>query len=126
MNRTHRLKAKLFEMDDRVLFLERMEIIKECAEKYKNCTMGLKFGHTLNELLSNIPIVIDEDDLIVGRVPEVFPTEEQEHWFEANRPNYFRVPWFQTTGHLTISWERLLNEGLRGIQRRAREHLDSM
>jgi len=124
MNRTHRLKAKLFEMDDRVLFLERMEIIKECAEKYKDYTAGMKFGYTLNELLSNISIVIDEDDLIVGRVPEVLPTEEQERWFEENRRDCFHVPWFQTTGHLTISWERLLNEGLRGIQKRARNHLD--
>ena len=111
-------------MDDRVLFLERMEIIKVCAEKYQDYTAGLKFGYTLNELLSNISVVIDEDDLIVGRVPEVLPTEEQERWFEENRRDYFHVPWFQTTGHLTISWERLLNEGLRGIAKRARKHLD--
>ncbi len=124
MNRTQRLKAKLFEMDDRALFLERMEIIKECAEKYKDYNAGLKFGYTLNELLSNISIVIDEGDLIVGRIPEVLLTEEQERWFEANRRDYFNVPWFQSSGHLTISWERLLNEGLHGIQKRARNHLD--
>ena len=39
--RTERLKAKLFEVDDRALFLERMEIIKECDEKYKDYTRGL-------------------------------------------------------------------------------------
>ena len=36
------------------------------------------------------------------------------------------MPWFQTTGHLTISWERLLREGLVGIAARARRHLDSL
>jgi len=120
--RTERLKAKLFEIDDRVLFLERMEIIKECDEKYKDYTAGLKFGYTLNDLLAQITIVIDDDDLIVGRVPETLPTEAQERWFEANR-QYFYVPWFQSSGHLTISWERLLNEGLRGISKRARQQL---
>ena len=34
MNRTQRLKAKLFEMDDRALFLERMEII-EIGARYR-------------------------------------------------------------------------------------------
>ena len=126
MNRTQRLKDKLFEMDDRVLFLERMEIIKECAEKYEGYSMGLKFGHTLKEILSRMSIVIDEDDLIVGRVPEVLPTEEQEHWFAENRRDYWWVSWFQTTGHLTVSWQTLLNEGVRGIRERAKKHLDSI
>ena len=123
--RTERLKAKLFEVDDRVLFLERMEIIKECDEKYKDYTAGMKFGYTLNDLLSQITIVIDDDDLIVGRVPETLPTKEQEQWFEANR-KYFHVPWFQSSGHLTISWESLLNEGLRDISKRAHQQLDQI
>lgn len=126
MERTQRLKTKLFEMDDRVLFLERMAIIKECAEKYRDDTMGLKYAHTLNELLSNIAIIIDEDDLIVGRVPEVLPTEKQERWFQENRRDYWRVPWFQTNGHLTVSWQILINQGLNGIRKRAQEHLDSI
>ena len=124
MNRTQRLKAKLFQMDDRVLFLERMQILKRCAEKYRDCTAGIRFGRTLDELLSNISIVIDEDDLIVGRVPEVLPIEEEERWLEANRAAYYRVPWFKTDGHLTLSWGRLLNEGLRGIRKRAGDHLE--
>ena len=126
MKRTWRLKAKLFGMDDRMIFLERMEIIKKCAEKYEDYTMGLKFGHTLNELLSNISIVIDNDDLIIGRVPEVLPTEEQERWFVENRRAYSRFPWFQTTGHLTVSWETLLSEGVSGIRERAKTQLDSI
>ena len=116
MDRIQLLKARLLEMDDRAIFLERMEMIQKCAEKYKEDTPGIKFGHTLKTLLSNISVVIGKDDLIVGRIPEVVPTEAQEHWFEENRKAFFRVPWFQTTGHLTISWGRLLNEGLQGIR----------
>ena len=128
MNRTQRLKAKIFEMDDRVVFLERIKVLEKCAEKYRAETMGLAFGHTLNKTLSNISIVIDEDDLIVGRVPEALPTEEQERWLEENPGaiKHTNTPWFRTLGHLTISWEILLNEGLRGIRERAKKHLDSI
>jgi formate C-acetyltransferase len=125
-NRTQRLKAKLFKMDDSAVFLQRMEIIKRCTEKYGDETAGMRFGHTLQELLSHISTPIDEDDLILGRVPEVVPTEEQERWFKANKRDCFRVPWFQTDGHLTLSWARLLDEGLDGIRRRARTHLEGI
>ena len=119
MNRTQRLKIKLFEMDDRAIFLSRMEILKDCADAYRDETAGIKFGHTLQAMLSRIDVVIDEDDLIVGRAPEVVPSAEQEGWFEENRKDYFHVPWFWTSGHLTLSWERLLSEGLTGIRQRA-------
>ncbi len=88
MNRTQRLKTKLFDMDDRAVFLSRMEILKDCAEVYRDETAGMKFGHTLQAMLSQIDVVIDEDDLIVGRAPEVVPDEAQEVWFAENRKDY--------------------------------------
>ena len=111
MNRVQRLKAKLFEMDDRVLFLERMQIIQACTERYAAETAGLRFGHTLQDLLSQISIVLDDDDLIVGRVAEVLPTGEQERWFEANRTDSYRPQWFFTDGHLTQQLMTELKEG---------------
>jgi len=126
MSRTQRLKAKLFEMDDRAVFLSRMAILKECAARYHDETAGIKFGHTLQTMLSRIDVVIDEDDLIVGRVPEVVPDAEEERWFHENRRDHLYVPWFSSTGHLTLSWERLLKEGLEGIRQRAQTHLDRL
>ena len=123
MQRTQRLKNKLFAMDDRTLFLERLEILHECAARYEGLTAGQRFGHTLMELLSRISTPIDEDDLIVGRVPEVLPTEAQEAWIAAQREALWAPRWFYTDGHLTISWPRILNEGMAGIRRRAEERL---
>jgi trans-4-hydroxy-L-proline dehydratase len=123
MTRTERLKARLFEMDDRAVCLERVAILERCSERYADETAGRKFGRTLGELLSDLTIVIEADDLIVGRVPEVVPTEEEERWFEARRKDHFRPGWFYTDGHLTLSWERLLKEGLEGIRERARKRL---
>ncbi len=126
MQRTQRLKDKLFAMDDRTLFLERLEILHECATRYAGLTAGQRFGHTLMELLSRISTPIDDDDLIVGRVPEVLPTEAQEAWIAAHRKALWAPPWFSTDGHLTISWPRILNEGMAGIRRRAEERLHGM
>jgi trans-4-hydroxy-L-proline dehydratase len=113
-------------MDDRTLFLERLEILDECAARYAGLTAGQRFGHTLMALLSRIATPIDEDDLIVGRVPEVLPTEAQEAWIAAHREALWAPPWFHTDGHLTISWPRILNEGMAGIRRRAEERLGEM
>jgi len=67
MDRIENLKQKLFAMDDRAIFLERLEILKDCAHKYKGEASPVRFAHTLRELLDNISIIIDPDDLIVGR-----------------------------------------------------------
>lgn len=126
MNRTQRLKTRLFEMDDRAIFLSRMEILKACGDRYRDETAGIKFGHTLQAMLSRIDVVIEEDDLIVGRAPEVVPDAEEERWFREHGRDCFHVPWFWTSGHLTLSWERLLNEGLIGVRQRAQAHLDRL
>jgi pyruvate-formate lyase len=81
MERSQLLKSKLFEMDDHAIFLSRMEILKESADRYRDETAGIRFGHTLQAMLSRIDVVIDEDDLIVGRCPEVVPNAEEERWF---------------------------------------------
>ena len=45
---------ELFETDERTIFLERLEILKNCAHKYDGEMPGVRFGHTLSELLNNI------------------------------------------------------------------------
>ena len=93
-DRVERLKARLFEVDDRVLFMERMRIVQRCGRKYAQETAGLRFGHTLQELLAGISIAIEEDDLILGRVREELPSEADERWVEAHRAECWRAPWF--------------------------------
>lgn len=111
MDRIENLKQKLFALDDRAIFLERLEILKNCAYKYEGETPAVRFGHTLKRLLNNISVVIDPDDLIVGRIHEVTPTRKQEQDFYANQ-GYWRPEWFRATGGMTISWETLLKKGL--------------
>jgi formate C-acetyltransferase len=110
-------------MDDRTLFLERLQILCECAPRYAGEDEGVRFGHTLGELLARITIVVDEDDLLVGRVPEVLPTAAEEEWFAVNQKEHGRPAWFQSNGHLALAWDRLLSEGTRGICERAAARL---
>ena len=122
MKRIENLKQKLFALDDRAIFLERLEILKDCAHKYAGETPGVRFAHTLGELLDNISVVIDPDDVIVGRIHEVVPTVQQERFFSANQ-EYWCPEWFRATGGMTISWETLLKKGLKGIKEDAQKKL---
>jgi len=124
--RVCRLRADLFEMDDRVLFMERLTILSDCEQRYANLDAGERFGRALADLLAGISVVIAGDDLIVGRVNETVPTLEEERWFEEHRADHMRRSWFWSSGHLILSWERLLAEGLDGIRQRARRTMDRL
>jgi pyruvate formate-lyase/glycerol dehydratase family glycyl radical enzyme len=76
--RIQRLKEKLFSMDNRTMFLERLFLMKKGYEKYRDERPSVRYALILNEILANISVVIDEDDLIVGRIKETIPTAQEE------------------------------------------------
>jgi len=77
--RIHNLKEKLFIMDNRTVFLERLFLMRKGYEKHKDRSPGLLYALILDEILSGISVVIDPDDLIAGRVRESVPTQEEEN-----------------------------------------------
>ncbi len=76
--RIHRLKEKLFTLDNRTIFLERLFFMRSGYEKYKDEHPAVRYALILHEILSNISIVIDPEDLIVGRIKETIPTADDE------------------------------------------------
>ena len=76
--RIQRLKDKVLESDDRTVFLERLSLMKRGYEKYRERTPSVRYALILDEILSGMSVVIDEDDLIVGRAKETIPTNEEE------------------------------------------------
>jgi len=76
--RIQRLKEKLFSMDNRTMFLERLFLMKTGYEKYRDERPSVRYALILNEILANISVVIDEDNLIVGRIKETIPTAQEE------------------------------------------------
>lgn len=76
--RIRRLKDKLYTMDTRTMFLERLFLMRQAYEKYKDNPQPILYAHVLDEILSGISIIIDEGDLIVGRIKETIPTSKDE------------------------------------------------
>jgi pyruvate-formate lyase len=152
--RIKRLKERLFEMDGRTVFLERLTLMRQGYEKYRDESPSVRYALILDEILSGMSIVIDTDDLIAGRVKETIPTNEEEaviediaayyeevcpkavmahevgveDWaFRGRLPPQSRDPfrnasmpsWFNTDGHITVSWETLLSKGMSGVRETA-------
>jgi formate C-acetyltransferase len=147
------------------MFLERLFFMKTGYEKYRDELPSVRYALILNEILSNISIVIDEDDLIVGRIKETIPTDQEKEALreiaefynsacpEAMSPSGTNVKdhaysgrktdereslnraffasiasrsWFSTAGHITVSWDTLLNKGMKGIRDLAQEKLTEL
>jgi len=80
--RIKNLRDKLFLANDRTVFVERFVYLKRGYEKHKDEPYAIRHAHITDEILSNISIVIDEDDLIVGRIKEKIPTAKDERLLE--------------------------------------------
>jgi formate C-acetyltransferase len=160
-NRIAELKEKLYAMDSRTVFLERLFLMKTGYEKYRNKSPSVRYALILNEILSNISIVIDKDDLVVGRIKESTPTaheigvlKDTAQFYEKSCPEDVKPltptiedwalfgrkgnqqhldgvsfssiaapAWFSTTGHVTPSWDTLLNKGMKGVRDTAQQKL---
>jgi len=80
MSRIERLRDKLLAMDDASLFFERTVLCAEGWERYRWEPLQVQTARIFEHVLSNMMVVIDEDDLLVGRAAEVVPDEAQERF----------------------------------------------
>jgi formate C-acetyltransferase len=78
VKRIENLRNKVLAADDRTVFVERFRYLKQAYGKYRNEPAEILNARITNEILSNISIVIDPEDLIIGRVLETIPTPEEE------------------------------------------------
>lgn len=80
--RIKNLRDRLFLADDRTVFVERFVHLKRAYERFQDEPAEILHAYITNEILSNISIIIDEDDLIVGRINETIPTAKDERLIE--------------------------------------------
>ena len=74
--RIDRLRNKAVPADPRERFVERYYLLEEAYRRHKDEPYAIRHAHITSDILSKISIVVDEDDLIVGRVKKVIPTEK--------------------------------------------------
>ncbi|NLZ61255.1 MAG: hypothetical protein GX904_00485, partial [Acholeplasmataceae bacterium] len=125
-----------FDKDDELTFFERITLQQEGEEKYLDEPFAIRFGHILEHVVSNMSIIINEGERIVGSVKEIIPSAEEREWAESlsrkwwgdhvseeqrqeSVSYYFSPGWvkrrnpkFFSLGHLAYDWETLITEGL--------------
>lgn len=127
-------------------FMERIQYTLESEKLFEQEEDAIRYGHTLDYILSNISIVIENDMNIVGsvklRVPEEKEKEEilktYKRWWdipieERHKKVLFyyseewlrcRTYWFASFGHLALDWETIVNSGFDYMKQIAKNRLN--
>ena len=107
-------------------FLERVIFYDEADRKFAYLPQPLRFGEGIYHILDNLSLPVMEDDLLLGRVEETVPNEEQEAYFQDRVKAWGGrscPPWAQDGSHEALAWKRLLSLGLSGLEEYARQCL---
>ena len=108
--------------------MERAEILLATRDKYGELPRPARQAAILRDLCEGITPVIEPEDIVVGRMPEVVPTEEQE-WLIAEHPEVFSeqgVPeWLDSMSIFVPEWRWLLERGVGGLAAYASEQQEA-
>ncbi len=127
--RLDRLRAARLAEDERLVCMERARILMDAERDHASLARVPRQAAVLRDLCEGITPVILDDDTIVGRMPDVIPTDDEEALIAA-RPELFveaGVPgWFDSISICMPDWNMLLEMGLGGIAEHARELLATL
>jgi pyruvate-formate lyase len=126
-SRLARLRARRLSEDERLVCMERARILHATRHRYADRSRVARQASILRDLCEQITPVIEEEDVLVGRMPEVLPSPEEEQFVEAH-PELFTQPgvpgWLDSISIHIPDWEWLLEAGLGGIAAEAQRRLD--
>ena len=127
--RLDRLRAKRHTEDDRQVCMQRARILWDSKTKHGALSRVARQAAVLRDLCEGITPLIEPEDLIVGRMPEVVPSPDEER-FIADNPELFCRPgvpgWLDSLSIYVPEWDRLLALGLGGLADEARDRLASI
>lgn len=113
--------------DARSTFLERVKLYDEADKKFSHLPQPLCFGEGIYYVLDRLSLPLMEGDVLLGRVKETVPDEEQETYFQEKVREWGGrscPPWARDGSHETLAWEKLVSLGLPGLEEHARRCLD--
>ncbi|MBP1776911.1 MAG: pflD, partial [candidate division NC10 bacterium] len=119
--RIARMRARLFDVDDRTVFWERVLALRRAHQAHGHERPTRLYALAMREIAETVSVVIAADDLVVGEPPEILLSPDEEALFAGYAQEYFQPTWFATRGHMTPAWEVLLERGLLDIRREALE-----
>jgi formate C-acetyltransferase len=112
--------------DVRSTTFERLVLTCEADALVQGLPQPRQLGEGLYYLLDRISLPTLPDDLILGRISEQIPDEDQERFFQERVAAWERSipPWMRDGGHECFAWDRLLRLGLPGLESFARQELE--
>ena len=84
MTRVERLRRKLLATDDASLFFERTALCAEGWQRHQWDPLTIQTARIFAHCLAHVSVIIDDDDLLVGRAAQIVPDAEQEGFLEEN------------------------------------------
>lgn len=134
-----------FERNPDETFMERIQFTLESEDLFKNEQDAVRYGHTLNHILSNISVVIEDDMNIAGAVKVRLPSEKEKEEIQAVYKRWWAIPlkerhkkilfyyseswlrcrpyWFGSFGHLALDWESVVYKGFEVMKNEAEKRL---
>ena len=112
--------------DVRSTTLERLRVTWEADARVQGLPQPLQLGQGLYHLLDQVPVPVAAHDLLLGRMPERVPNEQEEAFYRACLAQWDGraiPPWMRDGGHECFAWDRLLRLGLPGLELYAGERL---
>ena len=81
--RIARMRARLFAVDDRTVFWERVLALRRVHRTHGHERRTRLYALAMREITATMSVVIGEDDLILGEPPEILLSPEEETLFAA-------------------------------------------
>lgn len=104
---------------------ERFLILDRIKSEHKEMSHPRRFAWMLSELLSQVSVPVAPYDLIAGRTVDRLLTEDEYKRFHdfVTHEDFPDGKSFLSSGHMTYSWEAVVEYGLPGLRKMTEERL---
>lgn len=122
-NSSKSVQEVLFLMENKSLrstMLERMHLIEEADKLVTGLPQPVQLSFSICYIAEHVSLPIEDWDLLLGRIPEVIPDDQEENYIASwSKKCMYRPQWLSDYGHNTFAWDVLLEIGLGGLKKKA-------
>lgn len=105
---------------------ERIWLIDQIGDKYKNLPHALRQGYCSTYILENVSCPVEDYDILLGRVVDRTLTDEEETKLSQICSNGYgeKANFMWDWGHMTFDWENVIKLGISGYIQKAEKRLE--